>query len=281
MIYDLEKLENLPNRESRWQYLTRKYGNIYNILDYRRYDKCKAPWKIADIILENNIGKSFDLAFSYFCKKVNHQQHLYHYFLSNFTTERWYRKYYFTDNKGNIQKYEKEYPKKKLTIYSEDYKSEIRHKITGHKKEDFEPIYELIKKTETYRNHFLNKPISREYSVRGKFLYYEYCAKPYNLKPQYVRYKAIDKDFENITISGKCFEFNSKNHYLFKRLTSEKEKRKRKENRELERKKKEIQYNFLTKSELEQKVNKQENDIKIIKHGFDLKTSFRKPKEQN
>jgi hypothetical protein len=270
MSYDLEKLENLPNRESRWQYLTRKYHNIYNVLDYRRYNKCKAPWRIADIVLENNIGKSFDLAFSYFCKKVNNQQHLYHYFLSNFTNRRWYI-YYFTDEKGNIQKYEKEFPKKKLTIYSEDYKSEIRHKITGHKKEDFEPIYSL-KETKWYNSIHL---------IKDKLLYYEYGAKPYNLRPQYVRYKATDKDFENITVSGKCFEFNSKNHYLFKRLTSEKEKRKRKENREIERKKKEIQYNFLTKSELEQKVNKQENDIKIIKHGFDLETSFRKPKEQN
>ena len=34
-------------------------------------------------------------------------------------------------------------------------------------------------------------------------------------------------------------------------------------------------YCFLTKSELASKLDKETNDIKIIKHGFDLVTSFR------
>lgn len=64
--------EELPKFESRKQYLTRKYRDMWNIdkFDRPRFWKSKRYCKMRDRILHHYIGKSFDEAFSYYCSKV-------------------------------------------------------------------------------------------------------------------------------------------------------------------------------------------------------------------
>lgn len=104
------------------------------------------PWVKATQIIENNNGKSFDMAFSYFCKKVDkHQQcEFLDYFYSpvNWHTGfplRGESKYHLDTNKNiiiNKYKYKKTYK-----IYSHDFRmfwiSKRKNLLTG----DFEIMY--------------------------------------------------------------------------------------------------------------------------------------------
>jgi len=82
--------EELPKFESRKQYLTRKVGNMYDIPNFDHPLSMRTKYyKAKDRILHHYIGKSFDDAFSYYCKLVpKHYQHL---FLEEFETpfSRW------------------------------------------------------------------------------------------------------------------------------------------------------------------------------------------------
>ena len=71
--------EELPKFESRKQYLTRKVGNMYDIPNFDHPLSMRTKYyKIRDRILHHYIGKSFDDAFSYYCKLVpKHYQHLF------------------------------------------------------------------------------------------------------------------------------------------------------------------------------------------------------------
>lgn len=76
MKLDIEKLDSLPYWENRAAYLTRKHGNMYNL---RRFDHPWEtghkynPYKIVQRIIDNNINKSFDMAFHYACTKLKKQ----------------------------------------------------------------------------------------------------------------------------------------------------------------------------------------------------------------
>jgi hypothetical protein len=92
------------------------------------------PWKRIKRICESYIGKPFDKAFSEYCSQVPAYQQKF--FMEEF--ERTSRKtdywtYYYVDKQGNIQKHIGTYflKKKKVFYYSDDYKTEKRHKITG------------------------------------------------------------------------------------------------------------------------------------------------------
>jgi len=72
-----DKYDELPYKESRYKYITRKYGNMYNISKFDHpWMRYSNSYKLVFRILNNNINKSFDLAFSYYCKKVD-KQHQY------------------------------------------------------------------------------------------------------------------------------------------------------------------------------------------------------------
>ena len=112
-MLDIEKLDNLPFRENRRQY--HKYlDNPRKRRYYNCSDKHRHPYYIASRIIENNIGKSFDLAFSYFCTKVNKK---FRYYFHNKFYASIMHKYeygYYIDSNGNIQ--EKRYYRKKRPI---------------------------------------------------------------------------------------------------------------------------------------------------------------------
>jgi hypothetical protein len=67
-----EQFDDLPSWESRAAFNVRVHGYV----DLYRHYYRPNPYVVADRILKNNIGKSFDLAFSYYCKKVRkfHQE---------------------------------------------------------------------------------------------------------------------------------------------------------------------------------------------------------------
>ena len=63
--------KELPKFESRKQYLTKKWGNMYDLHRFDHPLSMRAKYhKIKDRILHHYIGKSFDDAFSYYCTKV-------------------------------------------------------------------------------------------------------------------------------------------------------------------------------------------------------------------
>lgn len=82
--------ENLPFKASRKEYITNKFGDMWNIHKFDhpwdRSDKTKSPWFILDNVIKKFKGDTYDNAFSYFCKLVPYyEQHKFHeYFHSHF-----------------------------------------------------------------------------------------------------------------------------------------------------------------------------------------------------
>ena len=126
----IEELDNLPSREKvrspdpwRW-----RNGLYHKVGDYW-------PYEIIERLLDNNIGKSFDSTFSYYCKQVpKYQQHLFLEKLLEFNRGYRYRPDFYVDNIGNIQRYD--YNKKKIIkinlipdVIAFDYYSKYDHKI--------------------------------------------------------------------------------------------------------------------------------------------------------
>lgn len=108
-----------------------------------------SPWKRIKRICEANIGKQFSKAFSEYCKQVPVYQQKF--FLEEFNNKGRrnsdYWTYYYVDKNGNIQKHIGEYfvnkaKNKKVYYYSDDYKTEKRHKVTGASY----PVYHWIDK---------------------------------------------------------------------------------------------------------------------------------------
>jgi len=92
------------------------------------------PWKRVQRICEDYIGKQFDKAFSEYCSQVPVYQQKF--FMQEFERKPWktdYWTYFYVDKQGNIQKHIGTYflKKKKVYYYSDDYKTEKRHKVTG------------------------------------------------------------------------------------------------------------------------------------------------------
>jgi len=92
------------------------------------------PWKRVQRICEDYIGKQFDKAFSEYCSQVPVYQQKF--FMQEFERKPWktdYWTYFYVDKQGNIQKHIGTYflKKKKVYFYSDDYKTEKRHKRTG------------------------------------------------------------------------------------------------------------------------------------------------------
>lgn len=91
-------------------------------------------WKRVRRNIHNNIGKSFDMTFHYYCTQVpKYQQRL---FLDEFLhyPEYWYKFHpgYYVDEQGNIQKVIRSFHKRSIKIYSDDYRVAYKSKIYHH-----------------------------------------------------------------------------------------------------------------------------------------------------
>jgi len=131
---NLEKLETLPIRESRKEFLTRKYGDMWNLScfdhSWYRSDSNDIPSVKAERVIKKYMGKSFDKAFSEYCKKVEiHEQRE---FLDLFKDRRWYYADYMIDSQKRIQLNPDRYIKKKKSIYfrSFDYEEGYYNIVT-------------------------------------------------------------------------------------------------------------------------------------------------------
>lgn len=291
----IEKLEELPQHESirnkrrnHW-YIENKYPNSFGP---------RNPYFTADKIIENNIGKSYNKAFSYFCKNTKIEDR--HAFYNNFIYfGKWRYSNYKIDDEGNIQDNCNKKLSKSVIFKSLDFKEKLIHKITGHDKEMFVP-FEIItgysKYTYKERVYEGNKFMRSTYPIYievhkpiKKQIGWKYIGN-WNTKPLHKQYFATHEDFVLKTISGIKKEFSSVKDPEYIRLMEEDRKRKRKSDR-IKSKTSIKDWDFILKQskfilhlydlkseEIKEKLKqefKQENEIKILSHGFDLKTSFR------
>lgn len=171
-VLDLNDVEVLPLKESRKQYLTEKYGNMY---DLHRFDNgtssIKSPWvfnyNLAKRIIKKYINKLFDDAYSEYCKKAKlESKELFHDFFKHNSGYVYNRLGYYVDNNGfikNVNKIEKEVIYK---IYSWDYKGEYVLNYETRKKE-----YKIISGQVfefKHRNHLYWKEYYKQQSLKRK-----------------------------------------------------------------------------------------------------------------
>lgn len=260
-------IENLGKKVITCSY---HYDDIYRKWRREHIIDGESIYRILHRVLENNIGKSFDQAFSYFCKKVPKR------YQKKFLREFEYiDPYYIIDEDGNIQNndwYNKK-PDTKISIKSEDYKVELFHKHTGHNIDWFEEVQETEK---------------IEYKIRGKvyytttkkgpILYYIFVGKGgfWNRQPAWKSYIAYKKDFIPKIVKGWEKTFDSKDDPEYKKLISELSKKKKKIKKQKQLEIQEREYIMLSKKRIRTSKKKKEvNNNTILAQGFDLKTSFR------
>jgi hypothetical protein len=233
--YIIDKFDKLPYRES----INRiKFDHWTNGKSYIHPINSISPYTRIERILQNNIGKSFDLVFSYYCKQVpKYQQHL---FLEEFTKyNRWRSRYsyYYTDDEGNIQHWEKQYPKKPIkfniipNVYGYQYESNGKIKIQ------------------------LKEPLFWKWGGSWR-----------------------NTAYTQILLKDNALYFESKNDRTFKRLNAEKIQKHKLECKREKKTPKLSQQEFRAILNAKKLKDKEENLAKIISHGFDPITSFTKRK---
>lgn len=298
--FNLEKLENLPSKETPFNKWKRGYRN------YDGYDSTfgkRNPYFTARKIAEKNVGKSFNDAFSYYCKNVKKEDQKE--FLEMFDTWWRYPKYLIDEN-GLIQRHPDRLDKFRETkriFKSSDIEYQIVHKDSGIPKENFEPVEiivgykEVLEWNYEYNKHhkykrrqkFVTKPIKKliGYELIHKKNKYACEPLPYN-KRIFVK----ESDFITVVTKGFELKFDSPKDPHLVRLRNENAKRSKREyikkyktdttnydfilRQGEQRLIKENSDKLLTKKQMAAKL-KAENDIVILAHGFDLETSFRTP----
>ena len=120
-----DALDNLPKREPHrnpdsWGYSQGTWRPTDGI----------AIWDRVDYILRKYEGKSFDKAFSHFCRQVPVYQQSH--FLDKFEPKRRYSRkpQWFVDKQGNIQEHKPKKQPKTVVFKSLDWKTEFLHKVT-------------------------------------------------------------------------------------------------------------------------------------------------------
>ena len=227
---ELERLENLPKRIGCSK--EARYNNYYWKHSKRRFQG-RCIYDIANKIIEANVGKDFDLTFSYFCKQIGYNQQWYDCFLREFTIDNARRRYalnsiycgYWVDDNRLIQVTNYEKTNNPYIWKSDDYKVEERY-ISDDKR------VEGISWTER-RKRELSK----------------------------------DKTY-NFILSGsiKSYPFNSR---IAIKLRAEKQQKHKKLYKQLLKSKKEFQYCFMTKSEIQIKQDRELNWVNRDRFGFD------------
>jgi hypothetical protein len=144
---NIDKLDTLPFRESRYQYITRKYGDMWDLPRFdntwHRTDRSGYPWVKAERSIKRYLGKSYAKAFSHFCKQVEqYEQYEFDEYFRGYD-RRWnsYPAEYIVDDNGNIQRnpeyetYKTRYRRSKkrdsVTFKSFDYKESYVNIHTG------------------------------------------------------------------------------------------------------------------------------------------------------
>lgn len=210
----LEKLETLPIRESRKEFITREYGDMWNLSRFDHSwdisEKGNLPVNIAERIIKKYMGKSFDDAFSEYCKKVKiHQQKD---FLDLFKDRIWNYADYMIDSEKRIQLNPNRYQRKKRPIKfrSFDYK---------------EGYYNIVTKEIISKDNVWNQ-----------------------------RYYLSNNNYIRVIVEGFERTFESKKDPEYQRLQAEKLKAEKRNKKLLKGEQKNRQYCFLTEKELKRKI---------------------------
>jgi hypothetical protein len=271
-MIDLEKLDNLPKRIGIRKNIlyTENYYKLYNRRNYK-----KKYWYVRDSILNNFIGKYFNDAYSEFKFKypINDGEDTLLNFTCNIDNYNIRRSYfsnkYIIDDNGIIRLTEtyKNWKKKNkaISITSEDFKAEWVHKESGIFKSYFTELYDDPSKSKYERK------------VIGYVLQYKPFSDIFNiwlftrkLLPVNFWIYAKPEDFELKVIQGTKKVFTSKNDPRYKRLFKDSSKPKSKN-----KPKKMSEEQFRAILNAKKQLDKEKNDIIMIKKGFDPKTSFR------
>ena len=165
MKYTIEQYDEMPStekiRDKRkwWHYKDPKIGD-YGVRD------------IIERVIKNNLGKSFDMAFHYYCTLV--PIHMQHWFLKEFEpkTKPWlmYWNFYYIDNEGIIQEWKKERTKKSITINLKPnkylYLIKDLYKTGKYKWIDKKPLYCEVFKTVCIEDNTLYFTSKNDYKFK-------------------------------------------------------------------------------------------------------------------
>ena len=119
---NIEVLEDMPTKENRAQYLTRKYQNMYNSnLSRREWHTSneRNPFKLTERLLAHYVGKPFDDFFSDLSERCKHHDILlqYKYYFMRLLTFKynpdfnWRHFKYYVDEIGIIRKKDNSFSK--------------------------------------------------------------------------------------------------------------------------------------------------------------------------
>lgn len=106
-VLDLNDVEVLPLKESRKQYLTEKYGNMYSLSKFDNgKSSVKSPWvfnnNLSKRIIKKYVDKLFDDAYSEYCKQAKlEDKDVFH---TYFKYSLYKTFYYRVDEEGIIKK---------------------------------------------------------------------------------------------------------------------------------------------------------------------------------
>ena len=132
LIHEPKNLNDLPKKEN-----FRDPDKWHSRSDVYHFTDGISPWDRIKRILKKYKGKQFNKAFAEYCAQVPQYQQ--RFFLEEFEDKynrrsSAYWSYWYVDKVGNIQYQPGSYKKnQKVYYYSDDYKTEKRHKVTGKK----------------------------------------------------------------------------------------------------------------------------------------------------
>lgn len=250
---ETETLDRKPTKREQYREDRRhlRYGSTYVPTDG------VSPWKRSTYILEKHVGKSFDKAFSLWCKQTPKFQQ--HFFLEQIDpredcrTRRWSFNWYYVDSNGIIRKRKDIFPwrksNRKVTFKSDDYRTEPRHKVTG------------------------LPPKSLSHSELRAMFPKEKDKEFYQLR------KLYDEQFEQVCVEGWIKTFKNAKEPEYQRLMAERLQKQELDRRRAKKAQSEKAYNFTHETDEQRQARITANWFKILKHGFDPKISFRKDPE--
>jgi len=271
-IYNLDmEEENMPYklsmRKSSWIRKDNGYDSWDDYYPRRRYRT------LVKRFIEKNVGNNYDEVFSKFIKslKDKHMSEKDIFYMKDhfeFVFNKWYYPDYKVDDNGNIAKID--YPKKSkdLVLYNEN---------------GYYIVYRLKKEYQRYSDRLIQligideyERICKEY-VTWDIIGNNYHG--YNLLTEFIKDKehtyykpTVESLFDTEIIGNKTvYEYRSPEYYRYIRECVDSNRKQKRESKKAEY----LETLLYVVEEKRREKEKAENTVKIVKNGFDPKTSFR------
>lgn len=241
MNNDIDKLDELPFRENRAAHLTKKYGDMWEVFDYRNAaDKSVYPWVKARRIIKKYIGKNYGKAFSEYCKLVKPYEQT-TFYDDFFKKDGTYEPEYIIDKQNRIQ-----INKKKV---KQDAERRAKQKERG-------VSYVSI----DYRTGYMNKHTGEIIDKN------EYYKKSHHWDAKIGRW--VNNNYVEVVVSGFAKHFESEKDPEYIRLMAEYRKQVALRRKLIKKQKSAKSYSFLTREEEARKKLDALDLQKIQSHGF-------------